>query len=149
MYNSNTVQQQRSTTAAHYTTYYYTAAAVFAVCTYRSTGTPRRFRSCLDERGSARRALVSSCLHPCPRTHGEIRSRNGSGRRARDPTLVGSNIKSTHNANNITHQQQQQSSSRYIGCIPVYIHRSPSVARPSSLARRRSCWLYAAVPGTN
>ena len=31
-------------------------------------------------------------------------------------------------------------------CIAVYIHiyRSPSVARPPSLARQRSCWLYTA-----
>ena len=35
------------------------------------------------------------------------------------------------------------------GVFAVYIHRSPSVARPPSLARRRSCWFYAAVaPGT-
>ena len=30
------------------------------------------------------RAPVSLCLHPCPRTHGEIRGRNAPGRRARD-----------------------------------------------------------------
>ena len=110
------------------------------MCTYRSTDPPRRFRSFLDERGSARRAPVSSCLYPCPRTHGEIRGRNGPGRRARDPTLIGIDKKSTYNADNIT-PQQQQSSTRYICCIAVYIHRAPAVARPPPFV----FWLYTAV----
>ena len=31
------------------------------------------------------RAPVSPCLHPCPRTHGEIRGRSGHGQRAPEP----------------------------------------------------------------
>ena len=51
----------------------------------RSTGSPRRFRSCLDERGHAPWESVHfPYLQPCPRTHGEIRGRNAPGRRARD-----------------------------------------------------------------
>ena len=42
-------------------------------------------RASTNVRPRGGRAPVSPCLHPCPRTHGEIRGRNGPGRRAREP----------------------------------------------------------------
>ena len=52
----------------------------------RSTGSPRRFRcASTSARPRGERAPVSPCLHPCPRTHGEIRGRNGPGWRSREP----------------------------------------------------------------
>ena len=46
------------------------------------------------------------------------------------PILIGSDKKSTYNAD-MTHQQQ--SITRYIGCFAVFINRSPAVARSPPL----------------
>ena len=240
LYNSSTVQCNNSrTTALHYDVLLYRCCCIryVHIQKHRLTQTlslvPRRAR--VRAAGERRFPLVCTHAHvPMAKSGAET----VEGGAPAIPKLIGSDKKTTHNAdnniithhqqqqssandkktvynaenNNITHHQQQhqKSSTRYIGCTAVYIHRSPAVtgppplvlvvhsstrtdppqvlciskymyleyycryctslalrrspsvarppslarrrspavARPPSLARRRCCWLYAAIPGT-
>ena len=119
------MQQQQHNSCTLYTTHYYAAADVFAVCTCRSTGSPRRCRSCLDERGSARREsavfpLSVPVLTYPRRDPGPKRPRAARPRFPHLSEAIKVDIQQRR-------RQQQQSSTRYIGCITVYIARLPSL----------------------
>ena len=49
-------------------------------------------------------APFSPCLYPCPRTHARSGAETPQGGASAIPTLIGSDKKSTYNANIITHQ---------------------------------------------
>ena len=82
-----------------------------------------------------RRAWVRAAVHP--RTLGEIRGRNAPGRHARDSHTIGIDKNSTsYNADN--------NNKAATGTQAVL--RCAYITRPPSLARRRSYWMYTAVP---